>query len=227
MQSPKLEIACFNLQSALNAQLAGADRIEFCKDYSSGGTTPSIEEIIQLRKNISINIFVMIRPRPGDFVYSDSEFDQMKLDISEIKKVGVEGFVFGILDAKNEVDIERNTILINLAQPYPCTFHRAFDIVVNPEKSLNEISEIGFDFILTSGSNQNPMDDVLQLKKLIAFSRNKIEIIVGGGVRSLTISELNEKTKATFFHSSALIDNSGIANIDEIKKLKEQLSINA
>ena len=129
MSDFKLEIACFNIDSAIAAQLAGADRIELCANRNVGGTTPSVEIIKRARQEIFIDLYVMIRPREGDFFYSDLEFEEMKSSILECKKAGANGVVFGILNADHSVDTIRNTELVILAKPMCCTFHRAFDRV--------------------------------------------------------------------------------------------------
>ena len=131
MSSKKLEIACFNLESALIAQENGADRVELCAEMHLGGTTPNFETIKKAKENLSIDVYVMIRPRGGNFVYSKAEFQQMKSEIEKIKKLNVNGFVFGILNVDNLVNNEQNTELVNLTNPIPCTFHRAFDEVEN------------------------------------------------------------------------------------------------
>ena len=126
----KIEIACFNLESAVIAQKAGADRVELCADMSVGGITPTIEIIQQVREHLTIDLYVMIRPRGGNFVYSEAEFEQMKSEIETIKKLDVNGFVFGILKDDNTINIEQNKVLVELVKPFSCTFHRAFDEVL-------------------------------------------------------------------------------------------------
>ena len=127
----KLEIACFNLKSAIIAQENGADRVELCAEMKEGGTTPDFEITKQARKELTIDLNVMIRPRGGDFVYTNAEFEQMKAEILAFKKLNVDGFVFGILDKDGNFDKEQNMELVALANPIPCTFHRAFDVVNN------------------------------------------------------------------------------------------------
>ena len=219
----KIEIACFNLQSALIALKAGADRVELCADMSVGGTTPKIEMIQQARENLTIDMFVMIRPRGGNFVYSDSEFEQMKSDIETIKKVGVNGFVFGILKDDKTINLEQNKVLVELAKPFPCTFHRAFDAVSNYEKALEDVISCGFSTILTSGTFPNVMEGKEVLRQLVIQANNRIEIMPGGGLRSTNISELNEMVKANWYHSSAITDGSETANPEEIIQLKKKL----
>jgi copper homeostasis protein len=222
-QNKKIEIACFNLESAIFAQKAGADRVELCANISVGGTTPSIEIIQQARKNLSIDLYVMIRPRGGDFVYSEAELEQMKSDIVNIKKLGVNGFVFGILNKDNTINIEQNNALIELATPFSCTFHRAFDAVSNYEQALEDVISCGFSTLLTSGTFSNVMEGKEVLKKLVKQAKNRIEIMPGGGLRSMNISELNQIVNANWYHSSAITDETEIANSEEIIQLKEKL----
>jgi len=219
----KVEIACFNLESALIAQKYGADRIELCADMLVGGTTPTIETIQQARKNLSIDLYVMIRPRGGNFVYSETEFEQMKSEIETIKKLGVNGFVFGILKEDKTINLEQNKVLVELAKPFSCTFHRAFDAVSNYEKALEDVISCGFSTILTSGTFPNVMEGKEVLKQLVIQANNRIEIMPGGGLRSTNISELNETVKANWYHSSAITDGSETANSEEIIQLKKKL----
>lgn len=218
----KIEIACFNPESAIIAFENGADRIELCDGLSEGGTTPDFEITKQLREKIKIPIFVMIRPRGGDFTYSDEEFEQMKSDLIQLKSLNVDGFVFGILDDNDEIDIERNKILIDLAKPYPCTFHRAFDRAKDLENSLEKVIDCGFKTILTSGQKPNVAEGKENLKKLVELSGGRIEILVGGGLRSANIEEIREFTKAGYFHSSAITDGGEFANAAEIIVLKNK-----
>ena len=222
-QNKKIEIACFNLESALLAQKAGADRVELCANISVGGTTPSIEIIQQARKNLSIDLYVMIRPRGGNFVYSEAELEQMKSDIKNKKKLGVNGFVFGILNEDKTINIEQNNALIELAKPFPCSFHRAFDAVSNYEQALEDVIACGFSTLLTSGTFSNVMEGKEVLKKLVKQAKNRIEIMPGGGLRSMNISELNQIVNTNWYHSSAITDGTEIANSEEIIQLKEKL----
>ena len=222
-QNKKIEIACFNLESALLAQKAGADRVELCANISVGGTTPSIEIIQQARKNLTIDLYVMIRPRGGNFVYSEAELEQMKLEIETIKQLGVDGFVFGILNEDKTINIEQNKALVELASPFPCTFHRAFDAVSNYELALEDVISCGFSTVLTSGTFSDVMEGKEVLKKLVIQSKNRIEIMPGGGLRSTNISELNQTVNANWYHSSAITDGTEIANQAEIIQLKNKL----
>ena len=220
----KLEIACFNLESALVAAKSNTDRIELCADASSGGITPDFEDIKTLRKETDKDIMVMIRPRSGDFCYSDEEFEQMKSEIIMIKNFRIDGFVFGILNEDNEIDFERNQELVELSKPFPCTFHRAFDRTSDAEDSLQTVIDLGFKTILTSGLDSNVDYGKRELKNLVKKAENKITIMPGGGLRSTNIEEINSYTNATYFHSSAMIDDSGIANLEEINRLKSLIN---
>ena len=219
----KIEIACFNLESALIAQKAGADRVELCADMLVGGTTPIIETIQQARKHLTIDLYVMIRPRGGNFVCSEAEFEQMKLGIETIKKLGVNGFVFGILNKDKTINIEQNKVLVELANPFPCTFHRAFDAISDYEKAVEDVISCGFSTILTSGTFPNVMEGKEVLKQLVKQANNRIEIMPGGGLRSTNISELDEMVNTNWYHSSAITDGSEIASPEEIVQLKKKL----
>ena len=219
----QLEIACFNLESALIAQNSGADRVELCADMSVGGTTPTIEITKQAREYLTIDLNVMIRPRGGNFVYSDAELEQMKSEIETIKKFKVNGLVFGILNEDKTINCKQNLALVELAKPLPCTFHRAFDEVLDYKQALEDVISCGFSTILTSGTFPNVMEGKEVLKQLVIQANNRIEIMPGGGLRSTNISELDEMVNANWYHSSAITDGSEIANLEEIIQLKNKL----
>ena len=218
-----LEIACFNSESALVAQAAGADRIEFCAEMSAGGVTPSLSSLREIRDRITIPIYVMIRPRGGDFVYTEREFEIMKLDVMRFKDV-VNGFVFGILDHDGNVDVRRNCELTQLAHPLPCTFHRAFDATANPGLALSDVIECEFQSILTSGCEANAVAGSDMLSNLVQGSKGLIEIMPGGGVRSSNIGTLKSCTGAKWYHSSAVTGQGEAADEVEIANLKAQLA---
>ncbi|MBL7887991.1 MAG: copper homeostasis protein CutC [Bacteroidia bacterium] len=219
----KLEIACFNYQSALIAQQGGADRIELCDNFKEGGTTPDYSIVAKASNEIKIDLFVMIRPRGGNFVYTSEEFEQMKKDILHFKNLNVDGFVFGILNEDNSINIQQNKELIQLASPLPCSFHRAFDKIDNQQTALESVINCGFKTILTSGFTSSAMNGIKNLEQLVKASRNRITIMPGGGVRSSNIAQIKNKTQAHYYHSSAIIQGD-IADVNEVKKLKEQLN---
>jgi copper homeostasis protein len=223
MKKAQLEIACFNLESAVIAQENGADRIELCANRKAGGTTPDLELTKTVRAKVTIDLNVMIRPRGGDFVYSDFEFEQMKSEILAFKKLQVDGFVFGILKEDGTINAQQNAELVALANPLPCTFHRVFDGVENKLEALESLIECGFKTILTSGKITNVVDGVDVLATLVEKSNNRIVIMPGGVLRSTNIGLLKEKTNAVFYHSSAVIGLDEIADPEEIKALKAHL----
>ena len=219
MEKSQLEIACFNYESALIAQQNGANRLELCENMHLGGTTPNSILTVRVREKVSIKMNVIIRPRGGDFVYSEEEFEQMKQDIKQLKKLGVDGFVFGILNDDGSVNKKQNKELIHLAGSLPCTFHRAFDFVRNVEQSLEDVIECGFKTILTSGQGRNAAEGILILEKIQKVARDRIVIMPGGGLRSSNIQLLQEKLKPTFYHSSAITDDTETPDPIEIKAL--------
>jgi copper homeostasis protein len=198
-----LEIAVFNIQSALLAAKARADRIELCENPYDGGTTPSYGTLKTVREKITIPVFPIIRPRGGDFLYNDEEFEVLKKDILLCKELGFEGLVTGILLKDGCLDIKRTTQLVELAYPMEVTFHRAFDRAKDPLQSLEDIIQCGCQRILTSGQVPNAYQGKELIKQLVEQAAEKIIIMPGSGVRSNNIAELADYTGATEFHSSA------------------------
>jgi len=221
----KLEIACFNPESAVIAQQGGADRIELCANIKEGGTTPDLEITRQTREQLTIPLYVMIRPRGGSFVYSEDEFQQMKKEIQQFKTLGVNGFVFGILNHDRTINMKQNSELVAMAKPLPCTFHRAFDEVTDVLLSLEDVIQCGFSTILTSGTMPNVVEGITVLQQLVEKANNRITIMPGGGLRSGNIKKLQQHTNAGFYHSSAITDGSETANIDEVRTLKSNVSL--
>jgi copper homeostasis protein len=198
-----LEICAFSLSDALAAQTAGADRIELCADASAGGTTPSAGIIQTSRELLHIPIFVMIRPRGGDFVYSDEEFAAMKRDIEFCRKLKIAGVVLGVLDLEHNVDRLRTAELVAAALPMETTFHRAFDITTDPTQALEDVIAAGCTRILTSGHRPTAIEGAVEIAKLISAANGRIAIMPGSGVRSTKLADLSRTTGATEFHSSA------------------------
>ena len=178
----KIEICATSFQSAKNAQLAGADRIELCSELGVGGITPSFGLIQKVVEELEIPVFVLIRPRSGNFVYSDDELDGMKRDIKICKELGCAGIVSGVLTAKNQIDFKRTQELIEISKPLEFTFHRAFDLVVNPNESLPKLIEIGVTRILTSGGETSAEKGLKTLFQLKNSTQNKLTILPGGGI---------------------------------------------
>ncbi|MNP92724.1 Copper homeostasis protein CutC [compost metagenome] len=219
MKKYNLEIACFNQESAVIAQKNGANRVELCDEMIEGGTTPSPEAVITTREELTIDMNVMIRPRGGNFVYTDAEFEQMKKEIKEYKKLKVDGFVFGILNEDNSVNVAQNKELVALASPLPCTFHRAFDEVTDVYNSLETVIDCGFKTILTSGQEPNVVEGISVLEQLAKKAGNRIIIMPGGGVRSSNVAMLKEKMNTTYYHSSAITDGTETADDKEVEAL--------
>jgi copper homeostasis protein len=176
------------------------------------------------REKLIIRLHVIIRPRGGDFIYSEDEFNIMKRDIEICKQLKVDGVVLGLLNSDGSVDIKRTKELVDLAQPMSVTFHRAFDCASDPVKSLEDSIHCGCHRILTSGLEPTAVEGAATISKLIEHSKNRIIIMPGGGVRSENIRELF-RTGANEFHSSAIIDHSMMADEEEIKKMKLIMSL--
>ena len=180
----EVEICTFSLESCLNAQLAGASRVEFCSGMYDGGTTPSAALIRMAREKLSIQLYVMIRPRGGDFLYSDLEFELMKEDIRYAKSCKADGVVLGILNADGSVDVERTRELVELAAPLKVTFHRAIDMTRNMKEALEDIIQAGCYRVLTSGGRNTVNEGLAQIRALAEQAKGRIRIMAGSGVNA-------------------------------------------
>jgi copper homeostasis protein len=199
----KLEVIAFSIESCSFIQQAGAHRIELCDNPGEGGTTPSYGFIKQARKLTSIDLYAMIRPRGGDFLYNNDEFESMKEDIKLCKQLGCDGVVFGLLNADGTVDKKRTAQLVELAYPLGVTFHRAFDRVRNAFEALDTLIDIGCERVLTSGLMPNVTGGKHLLNQLVAASNDRIIIMPGSGIRHNNLAELAQFTGADEFHTSA------------------------
>jgi copper homeostasis protein len=220
----KLEVACFNLESVAVAAQSKADRVEFCAEFNLGGTTPSYADTQKARRLFSKELLVMIRPRGGDFNYSEMEFEAMKQSILELKDTGIDGFVFGILTQNNQIDFQRNSELVALASPLPCSFHRAIDHTDAYLKAIKTCIEMGFKTILTSGNASKIELGMEAVQEAIVQFGNQIQLMPGGGLRSSNALKIKEITQAGYFHTSGIVDDSEIANLTEINALKNVIS---
>jgi copper homeostasis protein len=218
-----LEIACFNSASAIAAARAGADRIELCADYAAGGVTPSLSALQDVRKGTTIPINVMIRPRGGDFAYSDEEFRRMGDDIERLKAFA-SGFVFGVLDPDRRVDKVRNGELVAKAAPLPCTFHRAIDQVEDLERVVEEIIQCGFKSILTSGGMKTALEGVERVGRLQEVFGTSVLLILGGGVRSTNIEALKRRAGVQWLHSAAITRPGEDVDEEEVKGMRNILA---
>lgn len=199
----ELEVIAFDLASCLVAQTQGADRIELCANPHEGGTTPSYGTIAVARSSTAIQLFPIIRPRGGDFRYSDTEFHAMVADVQQCGELGCDGVVFGILTPEGGVDVDRCAQLIEHAGSMQVTFHRAFDRVRDPLAALEDVIALGCARILTSGLRPNVDLGRDMLRTLVQAAGARITIMPGSGVRSTNIAELAKFTGARAFHSSA------------------------
>jgi copper homeostasis protein len=205
MEKNILEICCFNLESAMIAADAGADRIELCADPSAGGTTPGIGLIKSVRKKTEIELYPIIRIRGGDFLFSEEEFQVMLIEVEACKNAGCDGVVFGTLLPDGRVDKMVTSRLVEKAYPMGVCFHRAFDWTRNPFEALEDIIDIGCERILTSGQQPTAILGATLIRDLIIQADGRIQIMPGSGVRSGNIQDLKNETGASQFHSSARI----------------------
>jgi copper homeostasis protein len=203
MPLPLIEICAYSIEAALAAQAAGADRIELCADASVGGITPSAGIIQTARELLHIPVFVMIRPRGGNFIYTETELASMKNDIAFCREHRIDGVVLGILDEQNNVDRETTAALVAAARPMEVTFHRAFDLTPDPIQALEGIIAAGCTRILTSGHRPTAIEGATDIAKLITAADGRITIMPGSGIRSTKLADLARTTGATEFHSSA------------------------
>lgn len=197
-----IEIATTDFATTKLAVEGGADRIELCAALTEGGTTPSYGMIKKCREAFPVQLFPIIRPRSGDFFYTDEEVEIMMNDVTLCKQLGCDGVVIGLLGKDGNIDVKRSERLIQLAYPLEVTFHRAFDRCRDPFEALEQLIEIGCQRILTSGQQPAAPQGINLIAQLVNASDNRIVIMPGSGVRKENIKELAEKTGATEFHSS-------------------------
>jgi copper homeostasis protein len=196
----KLEVCVDSVESAISAQSAGAYRVELCDNLIEGGTTPGYGAIISARNNLSIKLHVIIRPRGGDFLYSDLEYDIMRRDIEICGESGVDGIVTGILLPGGNIDVDRTAKLVEFAYPMSTTFHRAFDMCGDPVQGLEDVIVTGASHLLTSGLKNKAQDGVELLRQLIIQAGERIIIMPGGGIDETNAALILTATKAKEIH---------------------------
>ena len=196
----KLEICVDSVESAINAQAAGADRVELCDNLIEGGTTPSYGSLASARNNLSIGLHVIIRPRGGDFLYSDLEYDLMRRDIEICGESGIDGIVTGILLPGGNIDIERTAKLFEFAYPMSTTFHRAFDMCSDPVQGLEDVISTGASRLLTSGLKNKAQDGIELIRQLIIQSGDRLIIMPGSGIDETNAALIITATKAREIH---------------------------
>ena len=198
-----VEVCANGVESCLAAQQGGADRVELCAGIPEGGTTPSYGEIKVARRELTTTrLHVIIRPRGGDFLYSDLEIERMAADIAACRELGVDGVVFGCLNADGTVDVEKNRYLMECAKGMSVTCHRAFDRAADPEQALETIISLGFDRILTSGQQPKAIQGAELLARLNSQAAGRIILMAGSGVTEQNIRQLSEATGLDEFHFS-------------------------
>ena len=202
MMSYILEICCGSAEDVIAAAKGGADRAELNSALFLGGLTPSLAAVRRAKKS-GIPIMVMVRPRDGGFCYTDEEFETMLEDVRIFASEGVDGLVFGVLRADGTVDTERNRILVEAAGEKEKVFHRAFDVVPDWRKAIDELVELGFDRILTSGQAPSAPEGVATLGEMLPYADGRIEILPGGGIRPHNILSVLAESGCTQAHCSA------------------------
>jgi copper homeostasis protein len=198
-----LEIAANSVASALAAQDGGAGRVEFCTALELGGLTPSHAHIALARERLRIPLYVLIRPRAGDFLYSDLECETMQRDIEACAALGCDGVVLGALDAEGKVDLARCRALISATDSMGVTFHRAFDLTRDPLTALHDLIELGCERVLTSGAQTRALEGAPLIRQLVELAAGRIVVMPGAGVDATNIGSLREITGASEFHASA------------------------
>ncbi|XP_069045361.1 copper homeostasis protein cutC homolog [Lepisosteus oculatus] len=198
-----MEVCVDSVESAINAERGGAGRIELCSSLLEGGITPSIGLLQVVKQYVRIPVFVMIRPRGGDFLYSDREVEVMKTDIHLCKNHGADGLVLGALTEDGRVDTELCVELLAACRPLPVTFHRAFDMVHDPMLAMETLISLGFERVLTSGSDSSALEGLPLIKRLVEQAKGRIIVMPGGGISERNLQRILEGSGAQEFHCSA------------------------
>jgi copper homeostasis protein len=213
MRKPFLfELCADSLEAAKTAQAGGADRLELCEDLPISGVTPSSSLLAATLEAVSIPVHVLIRPRGGDFVYSDAEFSLMRSQIEAAKMAGAAGVAVGVLLPNGGVDVERTRELVELARPLNVTFHRAFDETANLEEALEEVIRTGADCLLTSGGAANVLEGAEQIGRLQVQAGDRLELMAGGGLKLNNLSEVVRRSRVTCLHGSLSRTRSSSSN---------------
>jgi copper homeostasis protein len=218
-----VEAAVETLDSALAAERAGADRIELCNNLSVGGTTPGAELIATVAERTRLPVFVLIRPRAGDFVYSDDEFGQMVRDTELSGRQHIAGIVTGALTPGGRVDVDRTRILVTAAAGLPVTFHRAIDSAVDPRAALEEAIEAGASRALTSGGAPTAVEGVDLIAALVGQARERIIVIAGGGIREPNVRNVIERTGVREVHARLVDEPQMRGLVDVVRKKKASI----
>ena len=189
-----IEACVDSVESGVAAERGGAQRLELCDNLVEGGTTPSAGAIAECRKRVSIPLYVMIRPRGGDFLYSDVEVEVMRRDILHATQLGADGVVLGLLQPDGTVDAVRTAALARAARPLDVTFHRAIDVARDPEEALEALIAVGVDRVLTSGRAATALQGATVIARLVAHAAGRIVILAGGGIDERNVRSVVKKT---------------------------------
>jgi copper homeostasis protein len=203
------ELCVESAEAAIAAQAGGAARVELCSDLLEGGLTPSHGTLQHARARLSIGIMAMVRPRGGDFCYSDDEFAVMKCDLLAAKALGANGVVFGILNPDGTIDQDRTAELIALARPLPVTFHRAFDVTRDPFEALETLVALGVNRVLTSGQEPSVLEGLELISELVRRAGNRIIVMPGGGITERNVARIAEVSGAHELHCASLEPREG------------------
>jgi copper homeostasis protein len=198
-----LEVCIDSVESAIAAECGGAKRLELCSDLMEGGITPGAGLIASVRRSVAIDVFVMIRPRGGDFYYTDLEFEVMQEEIVHARQLGADGLVLGLLDQHGRVDVARTRKLVELAAPLPVTFHRAIDMTPDLSAAFEDVLSTGAVRILTSGGAPSVPQGMAEITRMVEASHGRIVIMPGGGIKPHNIAAIAQATGAREFHTSA------------------------
>ena len=223
----EIEICCGSIQSAANAKAGGAVRVELCQGLIEVGTTPSYSTIEYAVKELGLQVFVLVRPRGGDFCYNELEIKTMDEDVEFCKRAGVAGIVVGFLHPDGSIDTELTRRFVKLAAPLPVTFHRAFDRCPEPLKALEQIIDCGCARILTSGCKPTAMEGADMLKQLVQQANGRIKILAGSGITPENAAALKQQTGVPEIHGSCKItrpDGAWETDTEQVKKLLEMLT---
>jgi copper homeostasis protein len=202
MRSIIFELCAETMQACFAAREGGANRIELCSALSEGGLTPSHAFIQAAVKQSGLPVYVLLRPRAGDFVYSDEEFAMMREDLLHARALGASGFVLGVLRADGTVDVERTRELVELSAPLEVTFHRAFDLTPSLDEALEDVIATGCRRVLTSGGETDVVAGAGNLARLVEQAAGRVTIAVGGGLRLEKAAFVARATQARHFHGS-------------------------
>ena len=227
MKKDQIEICCGSIQSAANAKAGGAVRVELCQGLVEGGTTPSPATIDYAVKELGLKVFVLVRPRGGDFCYNELEIRTMEEDVAYCKKAGVAGIVVGFLHPDGSIDTELTRRFVELSAPLPVTFHRAFDECKEPLKALEQIIDCGCKRILTSGCQPTAIEGTDMLQQLVKQADGRITILAGSGITPENAAALKQKTSVPEIHGSCKFTRAdGAWETDEeaVKLLLQRLS---